>query len=59
MHKDFYKKSDVALALFVSTCRAVRRPLNREASDSVGLHAFLCLEVQFISYKPWQGGHFG
>ena len=27
-------------ALLVSTYRAMRRPLNREASDSAGLHAF-------------------
>ena len=27
---------------------AMRRPLNREASDSAGLHAFLCLEVIII-----------
>ena len=30
----------VGLALLVSTYKAMRRPLNREASDSAGLHAF-------------------
>ncbi len=29
-----------ALALLVSTYRAMRRPLNREASNNANLHAF-------------------
>ena len=33
-------------ALLVSTCRAIPGASERGASDSAGLHAFLCLEFQ-------------